>query len=239
MTIHRILPIAVALAVTTGCVHISDHAGPIKTTTIGVDGAKAEVVRTEIHMSAGELRVEGGASRLAEGEFRYNGPFGRPTMRYDDSSFRGTLVIGTRSKEHNGIRLGNDITNEWKIKLNDKVPMEFELHMGAGEGRLNLSTFDLRRVEVHMGVGELRLDLRGKPTRDYDVEVHGGIGEATIYLPKDVGIAANAKGGIGSIHASNLREDGHRYVNDLYGKSKVNVRLDVRGGIGQINLIAE
>src|ERR1039458_5551387 len=37
-----------------------------------------------------------------------------------------------------------------------------------------------------MGVGELHMDLRGKPKHDYDVRIHGGVGEATIHLPRDV-----------------------------------------------------
>jgi hypothetical protein len=35
----------------------------------------------------------------------------------------------------------------------------------------------------------------------------------------------------------NLRKDGSQYLNDLYGKSKVTVRLDIRGGVGSIRLI--
>ena len=45
------------------------------------------------------------------------------------------------------------------------------------------------------GAGTLRLDLRRKPTNDYSVRVTGGAGEATLYLPKDVGVSAKASGG--------------------------------------------
>jgi hypothetical protein len=42
--------------------------------------------------------------------------------------------------------------------------------------------------------------LRGEPKRDYNVQVHGGVGQATVYLPRDAAISATAvKGGIGEI----------------------------------------
>jgi hypothetical protein len=81
------------------------------------------------------------------------------------------------------------------------------------------------------------VDLRGMPKNDYDVSIHGGIGEATIYLPEGVGVEAEAHGGIGGINARGLEKRDGRYVNDAYGHAKTNVRLDVHGGIGAINLV--
>jgi hypothetical protein len=75
------------------------------------------------------------------------------------------------------------------------------------------------------------------PKNDYDVSIHGGVGEATIYLPDGVGVVAEARGGIGGINARGLEKRDGRYVNDAYGRSKTTVRLDVHGGVGAINLV--
>ena len=88
-----------------------------------------------------------------------------------------------------------------------------------------------------MGVGELRLDLRGTPQNDYTVNLRGGVGEVTVYLPRDVGIVASAQGGIGGVNARGLEKRDGEYVNEAYGHAKTTVRLDIRGGIGAINLI--
>jgi predicted membrane protein len=93
-------------------------------------------------------------------------------------------------------------------------------------------------VNVEIGVGELKMDLRGAPKNDYAVSIRGGVGEATIYLPEAVGIEADVEGGIGGIHAPGLEKRDGRYVNDAYGRAKNTVRLDIRGGIGAINLLA-
>jgi hypothetical protein len=50
---------------------------------------------------------------------------------------------------------------------------------------------------------------------------------------------ADAQGGIGGITARGLVKRDGEYVNDAYGHSKTTVRLDIRGGIGAINLISD
>jgi hypothetical protein len=89
-----------------------------------------------------------------------------------------------------------------------------------------------------MGAGQVDLDLRGKPTHDYDVSISGGVGQATVYLPQGVGIWAQAHGGLGSITVTGLDKQDDHWQNNLYDNSKVNVRLKVEGGIGQIRIIA-
>jgi predicted membrane protein len=88
-----------------------------------------------------------------------------------------------------------------------------------------------------MGAGQVQLDLTGTPTHDYEVKINGGVGQANVHLPQNVGIWASAHGGIGSIKVEGLQKDGDHWQNDLYDKSKVNVRVEVNGGIGEIRLI--
>ena len=90
-----------------------------------------------------------------------------------------------------------------------------------------------------MGAGNLRLDLRGTPAKDYSVRIRGGVGDATVYLPKDVGITARATGGLGDISATGLRKSGDLYVNDSSETARVKIRLDIQGGVGSLKLIAE
>ena len=66
-----------------------------------------------------------------------------------------------------------------------------------------------------------------------------GVGEATIYLPHDVGISARAEGGIGEISTKGLVDRNGRWINASQENSPITIRLDVKGGVGQINLIAE
>jgi predicted membrane protein len=187
-------------------------------------------------MGGGTLKVGGGAANWMQGDFAYNVPSWKPNMRYSNAGGRGDLLIEQPSS--NQVQMGNT-TNEWDLKLNNEVPTDLTAHMGAGEARLDLGALSLRSLEIEMGAGELRLDLRGKPSHSYDVRVRGGAGEATVYLPRDVGINAKASGGIGEISVRGLRAEGDHWINDAYGKSKVQLHVDIQGGVGQINVIAE
>ena len=227
--------LAAALALT-GCDAVSRRAvtGPPLHDTQTVELDKAEMVRVEMRMGAGELTVSGGSARLLDADFEYVFPESKPVVRYEASSFRGKLTI-TQPREHDS-RGGSSYA--WKLRLNDGVPMDVVAHLGAGNAEMNLGALDLRGVEVHMGVGNLDMDLRGAPKRDYNVEVHGGVGNATVRLPAGVGIVADARGGIGNIDAQGLERHNGRWVSAKHDDAKITIHLDIRGGVGNITLLA-
>ncbi len=230
-------PAAVALASTlalAACIVSERASGPARTDPVSIDLDSSEMVRVDLHIGAGELNVTGGASKLVEGSFTYNVPAWKPQVTWVPSSFRGLLTI---EQPHAGPHAGNS-EYRWNLQLNDSKPMDVTVHLGAGEANLRLGSLNLRGIDVEMGVGKLDLDLRGVPRNDYSVRIKGGVGEATVYLPPDAGISAVARGGIGGIRAEGLDKDGDHYTNSAWGKAGRRIRVDVQGGIGQINLIA-
>jgi hypothetical protein len=231
--IARWFPLAAAGLFLGGCVVVSNTGPPEhEYRTIEKDASKQ--VRVNLKMGAGDLRVEGGAQKLLQADFTYNVPYSKPEVRYSSAGSYGDLTI----RQPGGVHTGK-MQYRWDLQLNDDVPIDLKVDFGAGDARLNLGSLQLRGVEVHMGVGKLDMDLRGAPTHDFDVNVHGGVGEAIIRLPRDVGVSANASGGIGSIDSRGLhREDGH-LVNDAYENAKVRIHVDVQGGVGSIRLIAD
>jgi len=105
----------------------------------------------------------------------------------------------------------------------------------------NLTRDEARdRAALISGVSyQVELDLTGPRESDLDVTVKGGVGQATIRLPRDVGVRAHAAGGIGSIDAEGLKKDGSDYTNEMWGKTPHKITLDVQGGIGSIELVQE
>jgi predicted membrane protein len=104
---------------------------------------------------------------------------------------------------------------------------------------MDLGGLTLRDVDIEMGVGQLDLDLRGTPKMSYDVRIQGGVGEATVRVPSNVGVQAQARGGIGEIQARGFRRDGRFYYNEAFGDSKVVIHLDIQGGVGSIRLLED
>jgi hypothetical protein len=200
-----------------------------------VDLDKTEMVRVEVKMGAGELHMRSGAVKLMEGEFHYLGN-NRPEIRYDSSPFRGKLVIRTVASKEGASIAAHD---RWDVSLNETVPMDVDVNLGAGQGKLDLGRLALRDVNVNLGAGQVDLDLRGPRTLNMNVRVNGGVGEAVLRLPKDAGIRLEAKGGIGSIQVRGLDKRGSYYKNELYDTAKVVMDVKVHGGIGAINVYAE
>ncbi len=75
--------------------------------------------------------------------------------------------------------------------------------------------------------------------RSYDVDIHGGVGEADILLPKSAAIFATAHGGIGDINVEGLERRGGHWVNKEAEKSPVTIRVEAAGGVGSIKITAE
>jgi len=237
MQIARVLPLAIVSVVSLfliGCmVEFPEH-GPMRTEASSIDMDKSELAEVELKMGVGSLRVRGGSDKLMDGQFTFNIPSWKPEVHYDKSAFRSRITV-EQPHGHSG---GSHGKYEWNLRFNDDKPTDMRIDFGVGQGDLDLGSLFLRSLEIHMGVGEVRLDLRGAPRKDYDVTIRGGVGHARVYLPSGVGVRADAKGGIGGINAPGLHKDEEgRYINDAYGHSKTTIRLDIRGGVGSIELI--
>ena len=212
----------------------TQQVGEMQRESRSIQAQDAQAVRSKLQMGAGELNITGGADQLMEGEFSYNVSNWKPKVSYDVSGERGELTV--KQGSGGGVRLGGDARNEWDISLNDEVPTDLVVEMGAGESDLDLDSLTLTGLDLQMGAGKTTVDLTGDYAQDFDASIQGGVGEATVLLPSEVGVKAKAEGGLGKINAKGLKREGDSYVNDAYGNSGVTLSVDVQGGVGQINL---
>ncbi len=226
--------LAASMLLITSCQFDNTPAGPTRETSIHIDRGSTERANVDLNMAAGEMVVRGGAAKLVEGRFEFNVPSWEPKVDSSNDGSQATIKISQPQNAH----LGGRRHYVWDLQLNDDVLLDLNINCGAGQAKLTLGDLDLRNVEVHMGAGQVDLDLRGKPTRDYEVNVSGGVGQATVHLPEDVGIWAEAHGGLGSITVTGLDKKDNHWENSLYNKSKVNIRLKVEGGIGEIRIVS-
>jgi len=208
--------------------------GKMQRESKSVDPKNAQSARAQLKMGAGELNVTGGADQLMEAEFSYNVSDWKPKVSYDVSGKKGELIVKQGSA--NGGNLSGGARNEWNISLNDELPTDLVVQLGAGESNLDLDSLTLSGVDLQMGAGKITVDLTGDYAQDFDTSIQGGVGEATVLLPSEVGVKAKAEGGLGKINAKGLKRVGDSYVNDAYGESDVNLSVDVQGGVGEINL---
>ena len=82
--------------------------------------------------------------------------------------------------------------------------------------------------------------LRGT-VHDTTARRMGGVaGDAGVFsTAHDVGVYAQAEGALGDIKVTGLRREEDHWISEGYGYAKMRIHLDVRGGVGQINLLVE
>ena len=215
-----------------GCGFEPAATGPDKTDSIHLDAAHIEKANIELDMGAGQMTIGGGASKLLDGTFTYNIDSWKPVVTDSTNGSHATVTI----KQPSNSRGGGRTKYSWDLNLNDHVLTDLAINCGAGQARLSLGSLALRSLAVKMGAGQVQLDLSGEPKHDYDVKIEGGVGQADIHLPKNVGIWAEAHGGLGAVNITGLEKRGDHWENDLYNKAKVTVKLQVNGGIGEIKI---
>lgn len=213
----------------------SGASNPILHSPQSVDLQGATSVAAKIDMGAGQLNVNDGSSHLADADFSYDQDSGTPRMDYSVSGTNGNLDISQH--ENGGMHLGRN-ENTWTVRFGT-VPLDLNVDMGAGQGELNLRGINLTKLKIEMGAGQINLDLTGERKQSFDVDVQGGVGEAVIRLPHEVGVEIRADGGIGSIDTEGLHKEGGRWVNGAWGKSPITIHMNVEGGIGEIRLVVE
>ncbi len=249
------LALVAVLLAAAGCAG-GARVGALQTESKTVELGGAESVRVDIEMGAGELDMSGGAGALLEADFTYNVAEMKPEVDFSG----GTLTVRTPSVQ-TGIGSLFDLDDyryEWDLRLNEDVPMEMKVAVGAGRSDLRLGSLSLTSLDVAGGAGELLVDLSGSKTltsldiangageltvdltgtwvTDLKASIGGGVGEKTLILPRDTGVRVKVELGIGSVDASGLKKDGDYYTNDAYGQSPVTLEIEVAGGVGGVEL---
>jgi outer membrane receptor protein involved in Fe transport len=179
--INVVLLAALLLA---GCSSDDVRVGELRTESKSVELGDARSVRVKMVLGAGDLVVTGGAKKLLEADFTYNVAKLKPEVEFTD----GTLIV--QHPDVRGYRSPQDIRdfrNEWDLRLNNDVPMNLSLDMGAGTSDLQLAGLSLTGLDIMLGAGKNTVDLSGGLTRDMDVTINAGAANITVRLPRDVG----------------------------------------------------
>ncbi|NFN88701.1 hypothetical protein FDF31_17215 [Clostridium sporogenes] len=202
-----------------------------------IDSNGAEKAKFNLNFGAGKLNISGNEEKLMKGNFIYSKKEWKPEIKYKVKDKEGKITISQPSLNGGNTSLKKNEYNEWNINLNEKIPMEINLNLGVGDFKADLNKINLKELKVEMGVGKVNLDISGDYKNDVKVNIQGGVGEATVYLPKSIGAKIKAEKGIGGVKANGfIVEDGNIYKNSQYGKSKNSIDVNIEAGVGAINI---
>ena len=204
--------------------------GPTVTLPVSVPapkGATADTpVKVMLHMGAGELKLQGNADGLAQGEITYNVPDWKPGITTDDD--RLLIEQAQFSGQAPNFRLpGNnsDIINTWDLKLGP-APMTLNINAGAYTGNLNLSGLHLRQLAISDGASDSQVTFEAANPEIMDTFTYQ-TGASTVKLT-GLGYAnfkeLNFKGGVGD------------YTMDFAGTLQRNATVTVDAGMSTLRL---
>ena len=133
----------------------------------------------------------------------------------------------------------NNQKSEWDVLLTNKIPVELSIQTGASESILDLTAAKLQNLSIEAGVGEMTVDLSGDYEESFDAKIETGVGESTVYVPKETGVKITAEKGIGGITTGGLTKMGDAWVNEAYDSSETRIHIDAEMGVGDLKFIVK
>ncbi len=218
---------------------------------------KATKIKTEITFPAGAININSSTKLLSEGVYEFSDWKWKPEISYTENGETGYLKIISRDKNEDK-NIDNSDSCNWNIALNKDLTNELEIKFLAGEGNIDLRNCNIKRFDFEMLAGdvdinlcntsvpyfifkalagEADIDLSGEWIDDLNADIIGGFGDITLTLPSKTGVKLNIIGVIGEIHAPGLKKEGKTYTNELYGSTKASLYIELKGGIGSINIV--
>ncbi|MEE8390588.1 MAG: toast rack family protein [Anaerolineae bacterium] len=197
--------------------------GEMQNTREEIPLSGTESATVEVLFAAGKLEIESGDSdQLFSGRFEYNVEQWEPEVTFEN----GVLVIRQGGTDKNwGVPTGNT-HNEWKLEFSPEIPLEMDIDVGAGDGRLDLTGLQLTELDLQMGAGnfDVRFDEPNE-VRMRNFSLNTGAAKLEV---RGIGNAGperfTVNGGVGDITL------------DFTGRWPNSANADITTGIGSITL---
>jgi hypothetical protein len=205
------------------------------TTTIPLGGATAGNVR--VTLGAGELVLHGGApaTSLIDATVFSSAPEWQPDIRQSANGSVKSVAI-TDKGHHGKAWFAVNSPNSWDILMNDQTPVALTLDVGAGDSRLDLSTLNLASLVVNNGVGDTAIDLGRNRLGSYHAEIHNGVGDLTVRVPKNSNTRITIRHGVGDISSKGFEQENDILVTAGFDPALPVNEVFVKQGVGDISL---
>lgn len=128
----------------------------------------------------------------------------------------------------------------WDVALTRNIPLDLDVHCGAGRVDLDLSALRLTGFSIANGAGEVIINF---PSGEYHAKVGGGVGRTSLSIPTDAFINLKLSSGAGEVNLDIAQGASvNAQINGGVGEFNLNipegaaVRLEARTGIGSISV---
>jgi hypothetical protein len=207
----------------TGNVYAGKHAIAKITKTIKLKGEKHLIVKMDIGAGIIDLR-KNRTGDILNAEVEYDPDELAVDIEYDPDKHEGTLYLESESR-----RKGIDLDKEdhyWNLEFTDRIPITFEIDVGACEADLDFTGLKIDRLDMDLGASSVDIDFRApNPVRMHKMNI-------------DVGASALTIIGLGNANFDRLSFDGGvgDFTLDFSGDFKHRGRVDIDVGLGSLTI---
>jgi hypothetical protein len=227
--IKRILLVTIIFSITLvnplsgGNAFARKHAVDKITKTIELKGEKHLTVKMDIGAAIIDLRGNR-TGDILNAEVEYDPDELRVDIEYDADKDEGTLYLESESKGK-GIDLDKE-DHYWNLEFTDKIPISFEIDVGACEAELDFSGLKIDRLDLDLGASSVDVDFReANPVRMHKMIIDVGASQLTII-------------GLGNANFDRLSFDGGvgDFTLDFSGELKQPGQVDIDVGLGSLTI---
>jgi hypothetical protein len=168
-----------------------------------------------------------------------------------DILFDSKVKAGEVTMSMGGLRLQEFSMNNWagevEVRFDEpnRIPMEFlDIDAKVGEARfVRLGNARFMRADVNGGIGEIEVDFTGDLLDESRAKVDLDIGEASILLPRDIGIKMSIGGGLSFLSQKDVDgsfyKRGRSYYSEDYEDERKKFFIRVTPGLGELSVDRE
>ena len=128
---------------------------------------------------------------------------------------------------------GNDLI--WILKLNDAIPGNLDLELGAGDATVTLTSLLLESISISLGAGQSSIYLPKQGGFSADIGL--AVGAMTIYVPEGLAVRINSDTGLTAVTApEGYLKQGDAYVSPDYSSNSNRAELRISNGLGTVKI---
>ena len=184
------------------------------------------LVEVEIDFGAGDLTLSAGSGDLLlDADIETDEDALRPEIHYRVQDGIGKLRLKIEKRERHHWRWPR--RSRWELRFSDKVPLTFEINVGANKGRLDFTDLCVRNLEINVGASSTDI-LFSKPNPEVLERIEICAGAARV----------RAKG-LGNANFERLTFEGGVgfYTLDFRGKLDREADVDIEMGVAQLTML--
>lgn len=191
---------------------------------------------------AGEFKIDGTTNQLVEADAETE--FGNYVMTTKRNETTKTSIVDfemeskdSTNRKRIRIRDFDNMDNHVNMRLSDKPIWSFDMGLGAGKGKFDLSSYKVKKVKIGAGAAEVDLKLGENVENDAVIDIEAGVASIDIEIPESVGCEFKIEGALNSKDLDNFEKisDG-LYRTSNYNSAKKKIKISYEGGLSKLEI---